>query len=289
MALFRLFDTQSGERDVQIPAPASTFTPMGGFPANQPVIPAIVNTVSVDPGVNQDSAAGYGVGSIVYNSTAGALRLWMCRDSTAAAAKWAFMGADYAAGGTNPAGQAQQFGGGAGLIAPAGLIGRQISSAGVQPGATAADNVLAAFSIPAGSFDAGLGSTAGRGVSILAQGSFAATGNNKRVKIIFNPATAVVGSTVGAGGVTIADTGVVATSGGGWTLQGNVFKYGALGSNTQIGLNQSNLVGATASVLLAPQLITAVESGAILVAVTGNATTAVSDIVFNFLDALALN
>lgn len=289
MALFRLLDASIGERDIQIPAPASGFTPLGGFPVSQPVIPAIVNTVSSDPGASQDSAAGYGVGSIVFNSTAGALRLWICRDATASAAKWSFIGADYASGGTAPATWVAQYGGGAGLLQPSGLIGRQISSAGVQPGATGADNVLAAFSIPAGSFDAGLGSTTGRGVRITAQGSFGATGNNKRVKIIVNPATAVVGSTVGASGTTIADTATVATNGGAWSLQGSVFKYGAAASNTQIGLNDRNLAGATAAVLLAPQLITAVESGAILVAVTGNATTAASDIVFNFLEACGLN
>lgn len=289
MGLIRALDVQNGERDFQLPFPVSGFTPLGGFPVNQPVIPAIVNTVSSDPGVNQDSAAGYGVGSIVYNSTAGVLRIWMCRDNTAGAAKWIFLGTDYVSGGSGPAGEATIFGGGSGIIAASGLIGRQISSAGVQPGATGADNVLAAFTIPSGSFDAGLGSTAGRGVSILAQGSFAATGNNKRIKIIFNPATAVVGSTVGASGVTIADTGTVATSGGGWSLKGSVFKYGAAASNTQIGLNDQNLLGAVAAVLLAPQLITATESGAILVAITGNATTAASDIVFNFLSLNALN
>lgn len=289
MSLFRLLDVQVGERYFQIPSPISGFTPVGGFPTNQPVIPAIVNTVSADPTINEDSGDGYSVGSMVFNSTAGALRLWMCRDATLGAGRWVFLGADYAAGGTVPAGEASQFGGGTSIVAASGLIGRQVSSAGIQPGATGADNVLAAFTIPAGSFDAGLGSTAGRGVSILAQGSFGATGNTKRIKIIFNPATAVVGSTVGAGGVTIADTAAVATNAGGWSLQGSVFKYGALASNTQIGLNQQNLVGAAAAVLLAPQLITAVESGAILVAVTGNATTAASDIVFNFLAINALN
>lgn len=38
-----------------------------------------------------------------------------------------------------------------------------------------------------------------------------------------------------------------------------------------------------------PTAIAAVESGAILIAVTGNATTAASDIVFNFLNVNALN
>src|SRR5262249_42093494 len=137
---------------------------------------------------------------------------------------------------------------------------------------------------PAGSFD-----QANRGISITAQGSFGATGNNKRIKIVFNPASATVGSTVGAGGTTVADTGTVTTNGGGWSLSANVFKYGAAGSNTQIGVHQRAQVGAAVAALLARSLITGTESGAILIAVTGNAATAASDIVFNFLEVNALN
>lgn len=291
MSLFRLLDVQIGERDFQIPTPVSGFTPMGGFPVNQPIIPAIVNNVSADPTANEDAADGYTIGSIVFNTTAGALRLWQCRDSTVGAAKWIFLGTDFASGGTGPTTEETQFGGGTALIQASGLIGRQISSAGVQPGATGADNVLAAFTIPAGSFDAGLGSTAGRGLSILAQGSFGATNNAKDIKIIFNPATAIVGSTVGASGVTVADTGSVTTAANnvGWSLSANVFKYGAAGSNTQIGMNSQSQVGAVVASMLKPALITAVESGPILVAVTGNATTAASDIVFNALSINAMN
>lgn len=160
----------------------------------------------------------------------------------------------------------------------------QISSAGISPGATGADNVLAVFTLPAGFFDA-----PGRGVEITATGSFAATANNKDVKVIFNPATAVVGSTVGAGGTTIADTGVSAGNNTAWSLSASVFKYGAAGSNTQMGLHQQAQVGSTVSALVKPSLITAVESGPILIAVTGNATTAASDILFNFLEVFGVN
>lgn len=175
------------------------------------------------------------------------------------------------------------FGAGAAVVAEEGNISRQISAAGVQPGGTAVDSVLAVFSLPASSFD-----IAGRGITITAQGSFGATANNKRLKLIFNAATAVVGSAV-TGGTAISDTGVVATNGGGWSLQANVFKYGAAGSNTQMGLHQQAQVGAAVAAMLAPSLITATESGAILIAVVGNATTAVSDIVFNFLEINAMN
>jgi len=164
-----------------------------------------------------------------------------------------------------------------------GNINLQVSSAGVQPGVTGADNVLAVYSLPSNAFD-----VAGRGISITAAGSFGSTANNKRVKIIFNPATAVVGSTVGGGGSTICDTGTVTQNAGGWQLMASVFKYGAAGSNTQIGIHNQAIVS-TAVAPVAPSLITAVESGAILVAVTGNATTAASDIVFNFLEVNAMN
>lgn len=176
------------------------------------------------------------------------------------------------------------FGAGAGVVAEEGNINRQISAAGVQPGATGVDSVLAVYSLPANSFD-----VTGRGICITAQGSFGATANNKRIKIIVNPATAVVGSTVGAGGTTVSDTGVVATNGGGWGLQAQVFKYGAGGANTQIGLHQQAQIGAAVAAMLAPSLITAVENAAILIAITGNATTAATDIVFNFLQVTAMN
>ncbi len=180
--------------------------------------------------------------------------------------------------------QNMTFGGGAGAIAAEGNLNTQISAAGVNPGATGADNVLAVYSLPASSFD-----KAGRGITITAAGSFSATANNKRVKIIVNPATAVVGSTVGASGTTICDTGTVATNGTGWQLQGSVFKYGAAASNTQIGIHNQAQIGAAVASMLAPSLITATESGAILIAITGNATTAATDIVFNFLEVNAMN
>lgn len=181
-------------------------------------------------------------------------------------------------------GMQMEFGSSTGTFNLEGNLNRQISAAGISPGATAADNVLAVYTLPANAFD-----VAGRGLNIVAEGSFAATANNKRVKIIFNPATAVVGSTVGASGTTIADTGTVATNGTGWSLEANVFKYGAAGSNTQIGLHQQAQVGAAVASLLVPSLITAAENGAILIAITGNATTAASDILFNFLEVNAMN
>lgn len=174
-----------------------------------------------------------------------------------------------------------QFGGDSATFLASGLINRQISSAGISPGATGADNVLAAFTLSGGSLD-GIGN---RGLLISTHGSFAANGNNKRLKIIWNPTTAVVGSTVGSGGTTVADSGTVTTNGGGWHLAGRVFKYGSAGSNTQI----TSAGPLSPGTPVAPVLATAVESGAILIAVTGNATTTASDIVFNMLAIEALN
>ena len=239
---------------------------------------------TTDPTAANDSTQGFSVGSVWLNTAGGQLRWWDCRDATAGAAKWVYSGADYANGGTNPNTELTVFGGGTATIPAEGNINRQISSAGVSPGATGADNVLAVYSLPPSSFD-----QANRGIQITAAGSFAATGNNKRIKIIFNPASAVVGSTVGAGGTTIADTNTVATNGGGWELTANVFKYGANASNTQIGIHSQAQIGGAVAALLAPSLITATESGAILIAITGNATTATSDIVFNWLEVNAMN
>lgn len=168
-------------------------------------------------------------------------------------------------------------------FAAAGNLATQVSIAGVQPASLAADVVLAAFTIPANAFD-----QANRALQIQAEGSFGATANNKRVKIVFNATTAVVGQAV-TGGTTVADTGVVATNGGGWALSAEIVKAGAANSNTQLAVHQQAQVGAAVSTLLAPQAVAAVENAPILVAITGNATTALSDILFNFLQAFAQN
>ena len=187
--------------------------------------------------------------------------------------------------GFSPNSSATQFGSGLAAAREVGTINLQLSSAGISPGATAADNVLAFYSIPAGSFDA-----ATRGIYITAVGSFATGTNTKQIKIIFNPATAVVGSTVGSGGTTIADSGSYNTTGAcAWQLTAAVYKYGVAGSNTQFGIHYSAQIAAVTRALVVPTAITAVESGAILIAVTGAAGTTASDILFNFLEITAMN
>lgn len=174
----------------------------------------------------------------------------------------------------DPAGVQVQYGGGAGLFGQSGMINRQVNAvaAPVNPGATGADNVMAVFSLPALSLDQAL-----RGLDILAQGNYAANGNTKRVKLWWNATTAVVGSTI-TGGTLLADTGAVTTSGGGWKLRGQVFKRGILGANTQTCFGEDIVSGAVGVGISPPLDATAVESGAILIAVTANATTATTDV-----------
>lgn len=156
------------------------------------------------------------------------------------------------------------------------LLNKQAFSASApqSPGATGADNVLAVYSLPGLTFD-----IANRSLRIRAVGEVANNTNSKTIKIIFNPATAVVGSTVGTGGTTIASTGAYTTTGAtGFSIEGEVIKIGATGSNTQVGLNMDNQIGATVPALLVPVAITAVESANILIAITGNAGTTATDI-----------
>lgn len=180
-----------------------------------------------------------------------------------------------AASGAEPSTVTTFWGGGTGTFFEEGPFYREVDAAlPINPTSTGADIVLSSFSIPASSFNA-----LAKGLHVTAKGNFGANTNNKTVKIIVNPATATVGSTVGASGITAATTGVVATSAGGWQVEAEIFKYGALASNTQLvtggGIMVGSVHGGTGGI---PQLSTATESGAILVAITGNAATSASDI-----------
>ncbi len=157
---------------------------------------------------------------------------------------------------------------------------------GVSPAATGSDYVLAFFSLPAAAFD-----IAKRGISIFAAGNAPNT-NARTIKIIVNPLTAVVGSVVGGSGITVAsisNTGAQSGASGGWQIEANLFKYGAAASNTQLAIHQTGVIGSTISVLTSPTATTFNESNAILIAITGNATTTATDIVFNFLQIFATN
>jgi hypothetical protein len=286
MGLFRIFDDAVGERPIQLPVPASGATQLPGVPATQPAIVSIVGTVSSDPGASQDSTQGYSPGAIVFNTTAGQLRFWSCRDATAGAAKWVFEGADYANGGTNPTIEITQFGGApTAQMAEEGNINRQINLAGQSPGATGSDYVLAVYNLPAGAFDAN-----GRGLNIMACGTMAGSHVNT-VKIIVGATAPVVGQVI-SGGTTIASmvTTAAASGNGGWQISANIFKSGALGSNTQIALHEASQSGSQLGTLVAPTTNLALAENAIIpIAITGNAATTAADIAFNFLEVNAMN
>jgi hypothetical protein len=156
------------------------------------------------------------------------------------------------------------------------------SGSGVSPGATAADNVIGTYTLPANTLNVpGVGGDNGPMLRIRAFGHFAANGNNKTVKIIFNPATAALGATVGSGGTTLLSSGVVAINALGFVLEAWVMKVGLPNANTQVGGQVTNIVGAT---IVSPPVSVypaAVENADILIAITGNAATTATDIVLD--------
>jgi hypothetical protein len=156
-------------------------------------------------------------------------------------------------------------------------------SAGVNPASTGGDYVLAVYSVPANFFD-----QAGRQLEISAAGAYAANGNTKQVKIFVGATTAVVGSAV-SGGTKIADSAAVATNGAGWKLGATIEKYGAAGSNTQNGIHTGAQNGSAGAALLTPAALTLNEGLTTNIVVTGNATTAATDITLNMFVVKANN
>lgn len=168
------------------------------------------------------------------------------------------------------------------MVPGSGNLATTVVSAGQNPGATGSDYVLAVMTIPANAFDGqSYPAATNRMATIIANGSFAANGNTKTLKIVVNATNPVVGSAL-SGGTTIGTTGAVTTSGGGWQMGAAIIKYGAAGSNTQLAVHQAAQVGATVSALTAPTLLTATETSPMTIAITGNAATTATDIVFNF-------
>lgn len=154
-----------------------------------------------------------------------------------------------------------------GFVRTGGNASVQISAAGQGNGADTTDDVLFTYALPANALDA-----AGRQVTITAAGKFAATANNKRVKVWWGTTTQTVGSAV-AGGTLIADSGVVTTNNGGWTASVQVSKYGAAGSNTQIATNAQVVAGTSHLGTAVPVALTAAENGTINITVTGSSST----------------
>ena len=160
--------------------------------------------------------------------------------------------------------------------------GRVTSQAGTPPATTGADIVLASITIPAGA----IGTLADQleNFEIFAQGKFGATANNKRLKIIVNPTAPVVGSAV-VGGTTILDTGAVNTNGGGFVLDASLVRTGV---NTQLGFNYGSIVGTTHQGTSAPVALAITDGAAFSIVVTGNATTATTDILLNIFEVDAM-
>lgn len=181
--------------------------------------------------------------------------------------------------GATPSSLTSQAGAGAGAARTNGNVNVQTVAAGQGNGADTTDDVLFTFALPANSLD-----VAGRQVNITAGGKTAANGNNKRFKLWWGTTTQTVGSPV-AGGTLIADSGVVTTNAGGWQVSSQVTKYGASGSNTQIA-QSSTIAGSTHGGVNAPVALTAAESGAINITVTGSSPTtgAAGDVLGQYFD-----
>jgi hypothetical protein len=167
-----------------------------------------------------------------------------------------------------------------GSVRSCGNVSVQVSAAGLGNGADTTDDVLFTYALPANSLDA-----AGRQLTITAAGKFAANTNNKRIKIWFGTTTQSIGAAV-VGGTLIADSGVVATSGGGWSASVQVQKYGANGSNTQIATCAQMAAGTVHLGTSSPVTTTAVENGAINITITGSSSTtgAANDVVGQLFD-----
>lgn len=167
-----------------------------------------------------------------------------------------------------------------GFVRTGGNASVQISAAGQGNGADTTDDVLFTYALPASALD-----IAGRQVTITAAGKFAATANNKRVKLWWGTTTQTVGAAV-AGGTLIADSGVVTTNNGGWTASVQVSKYGAAGSNTQIATNAQVVAGTSHLGTAVPVALTAAENGVINITVTGSSSTtgAANDVLGQLLD-----
>jgi hypothetical protein len=157
------------------------------------------------------------------------------------------------------------------------------SSTGQGNAADATDDVLLTYTLPANTFD-----VAGRQVNITAMGKVAANGNNKRIKIWFGTTTQTPGLAV-AGGTVIADSGTVTTNNLGWIATATVTKYGAPGSNTQVGAG-AVISGATTNIAL-PAALTVAENAPINITVTGSSATSssASDVVGQMLQVAFSN
>jgi len=253
-----------------------------------------------DPGATNDASQQFVQGSLWYNITAGALRLWVCVDATIGAAKWALAGVNFGNGGCNPVIEITQFGGSA-LATPFGTFGeegnlyRNVGNPIAANLADTTDDILDGCVLPAGAFD-----IAKRGIQMTFQGKFGATANNKKFRVWLNPTMAgqtitngvITGGTVtGAGsGVLIYDSTAQTGNAVGWGLLLQIFKYGNPGSNTQY-VQVQPIFGTTHGGITTPTFTTLQENAAINVVITGSSSTtgAANDVILNFSELNAMN
>jgi hypothetical protein len=249
------------------------------------LLPAYDNlSATTDPSGSDDHTQDYSVGSRWFNTNAS--RAWTCLSAATAAAIWILDGVVPGVGVT-PSNMLTYFGSGLGTILSDGNLYRQIGNPLAGNNADTTDDVLASYTLPAWSFD-----VAGRGICITAQGNTGATTNDKRIKLWFD---ASISAGAVTGGSVIADTGAwvsgtIPNHNVGWQLTANVFKYGATETNMQYAQGTAILGGVDGGIGL-PVFPTAVESGAIVIALTGSSYTtgAANDVVATWFEVNAMN
>jgi hypothetical protein len=249
------------------------------------MLPAYDNlSATADPTGADDDTQDYSVGSRWLNTTAS--RAWTCLSAATGAAIWVLDGVVPGVG-VMPSNMLTYFGNGIGTILSDGNLHREIGNPLAGNNADTTDDVLASYTLPASSFGA-----PGRGLCITAQGSTGATTNDKRLKLWFN---ATISAGIVTGGSVIADTGpwvsgTIPNNNVGWQLTANVFKYGAAGTNTQYAQGTSILGGIYGGIGL-PVFPTALESGAVVIALTGSSYTtgAANDVVATWFEVNAMN
>jgi len=249
------------------------------------MLPAYDNlSATTDPSASDDHTQDYSVGSRWLNTSTS--RAWTCLSAATGAAIWVLDGVVPGVG-VVPSSMLTYFGNGTGTILADGNLNRQVGSPLTGNNADTADDVLASYTLPASSFD-----VAGRGLCITAQGRTGATTNDKRVKLWCN---ATISAGVVTGGNVIADTGpwvngTIPNNYVGWQLTANIFKYGPANSNTQYAQG-TVILGAIQGGIGLPVFPTAVESGAIVIALTGSSYTtgAANDVVATWFEVNAMN
>ncbi len=167
------------------------------------------------------------------------------------------------------------------------------AAAGINPGATGADKIVAAVWIPAGTFD-----KANRGIVATMIATGAANNNSRRMKIIlgdtnatFPALPAVDGSVTTTGGTVIGDSGALTTTMNAVSafLQCQLFKRGANGSNTQNSMTTAIIGGGTHGGVGAYTDQTFNEATNLCLVFTVSAATTATDIAYNQAEVTVYN